>query len=120
MPLKYKVNSRNHPDKEIYITAHKVTEALTFKEYLKEVNDPATTHCLDLDTNLWAFHAPRNYENVEKHYNVYRIDTGEIRLLNKEHTINVGDYVRYDVGVDELRSFDLNWANSQPNLQLVE
>jgi hypothetical protein len=120
MALKYKVMSIKYPDAEIYIEVFKIIELLSFSEYLKEIHDPWKTRCLDEESNLWAFHPERNYDLVAKKYAAYRIETGELRLIDKKHTINIGDYICYDPAMDEMLRWDTEAAKRKPNLQLVE
>lgn len=121
--LKYKVVSLNYPDAEIYIEAQKVTEKLTFSDYLNEVVDKVSTHQImnmGLGAMRWVFHPERSYTKVEQYNDVFRIETGELCLVNKDHKIQVGDYIRYDPMIDEMARWDEEAARQTPSLILVE
>lgn len=124
MALKYKVSGRQKLDgSQLYIEVHKITELLKFEDYLNEIVDNVEPHSYVhplFKNTIHVFHPVRDYTEVEKNFNTIRIETGELRLVDKKYSIKIGDYIRYDPMIDEIAPWDVEGAKQRANLVLVE
>lgn len=109
MPKRYQVKMK---DGELlpkfFIDAYQIIEFVSAAEYAKFVIEPRETKVINgLDENVGVVHPTRNYDQLASWFLFAKMDNDEIFLLNKNVTnFAVGDFVHYDVLIDEYNIFD--------------